>query len=106
MTDDFESKKLNPKGSYQHPHQVLADASLTREQKIEVLLAWRYDALRLQEAADENMAGGEPDLLPQVTNALLQLDYSPSAAGDPLAKSAPWWRSLTERVAKAFGARN
>jgi len=100
---DFEDKKLNPRASYQHPEQVLTDQSLTREQKIEILREWHYDAVRLQESAGENMTGGEPDLLRQVSNALLRLDISPSVEADPNApKPAPWWQSVKQQVAKAL----
>jgi len=100
---EFEEKKLNPRASYQHPEQVLTDASLTREQKIEILREWHYDAVRLQESAGENMTGGEPDLLRQVSNALLRLDISPSVEADPKApKPAPWWQSVKQQVTKAL----
>ena len=102
--DDFAAKKLNPRGSYHHPDEVLAGKSLTREQKIEILLEWRYDAIRLQQSADENMAGGERDMLREVSNALLQLDVAPSAeaaarAGTPEA----YWQGVKRRFSKAFG---
>jgi hypothetical protein len=103
-SNDFAEKKLNPRATYQHPDQVLADNELTREQKIEILREWHYDALRLQESADENMTGGEPDLLRAVSNALLQLDVAPSVETDPKApkEPAPWWKGAKERMAKAF----
>jgi len=100
---DFEEKKLNPRAAYQHPEQVITDQSLTREQKIEILREWHYDAVRLQESAGENMTGGEPDLLRQVSNALLRLDVSPSVEADPNAqKPAPWWQTVKQQVTKAF----
>lgn len=100
---DFEDKKLNPRAAYQHPAQVLNDASLTREQKIEILREWHYDAVRLQESAGENMTGGEPDLLRQVSNALLQLDIAPSVETDPKApKPTPWWHGVKDQISRAF----
>lgn len=86
MTDKtFEDKKTNPAAAYAHPNEVLEDASLSREQKIEVLREWHYDATRLQESAAENMTGGEPDRLQSVSNALLKLGVSPTAEADPRA---------------------
>jgi len=85
MTENisFEDKKLNPAGAYGHPDEVLSDQSLTRDQRIEILREWHYDALRLQDSAAENMTGGEPDRLQSVTNALLKLGVSPAAEADP-----------------------
>ncbi|MEQ1754377.1 MAG: hypothetical protein ABL973_09620 [Micropepsaceae bacterium] len=82
-------KKVNPSSSYLRPDDIVNDAALTNEQKIAILREWHYDALRLQDAAQENMAGGEPDRLQAVSNALLKLgvaaseDSKPSDAGAP-----------------------
>jgi len=51
MTDtDVESKKTNPSAAYNHPEEILSDTALNREQKIEILREWYYDAMRLQES--------------------------------------------------------
>jgi hypothetical protein len=89
--DKIGEAKLNPRAAYAHPRQVLADEALTREQKIEILRAWYYDATRLQESEAEAMSGGEPDMLRAVSNALLQLDVSPAEERDPGAPPKPWW---------------
>lgn len=81
----FDEKKTNPAAAYAHPNEVLEDASLTRDQKIEVLREWHYDATRLQDSAAENMTGGEPDRLQSVSNALLKLGVSATAEADPKA---------------------
>ena len=102
-TEDITDKKLNPRGSYQHPEQVLADPKLTREQKIEILREWHYDAIRLQESDGENMTGGEPDLLRAVSRALLSLDVSPAAEADAKApKPPPWWDNAKRYVTQAL----
>lgn len=102
-TEDITDKKLNPRGSYQHPDQVLADPKLTREQKIEILREWHYDAIRLQESDGENMTGGEPDLLRAVSRALLSLDVSPAVEGDPNApKPTQWWEKPVRYVTQAL----
>jgi hypothetical protein len=101
--DDFTKKKLDPRSAYQHPDEVLKDDDLTREQKIEILREWHYDAVRLQESAGENMAGGEPDMLRAVSKALLALDVSPAEEADPNAPKAKqsWWDALKTRARKA-----
>ena len=50
----------------EHPH-------LTREEKIDILQRWKYDALELEVAEDENMGGGEPSMLEQVLESLAVL---------------------------------
>lgn len=88
---DVEAKMTNPSGSYSDPKEVLADKSLSRDEKIAILREWHYDAMRLQESEAENMSGGEPDRLRSVSNALLELGVSPVKEADPKgeAKSSP-----------------
>ena len=77
-SESVEKKKVNPSVSYCYPKNVLIDETLTRDEKIAILREWHYDAVRLQESATENMAGGEPDRLQSVSNALLDLGISPA----------------------------
>ena len=88
---DLEGKKTNPSAAYSHPEEVLSDEALTKEQKIEILREWYYDAMRLQESDGENMTGGEPDRLQAVSKALLKLGVSPVKEADTNAqtKSSP-----------------
>lgn len=88
---DVEGKKVNPLASYNSPDEVVKDPKLSREEKIEILREWHYDAMRMQESAGENMTGGEPDRLAAVSNALLKLGVSPAKENDPKAatKSSP-----------------
>jgi hypothetical protein len=79
----IENIMLNPAAAFKEPAQVVHDASLTRDQKIEILRQWHYDAVRLQESAGENMTGGELDKLRAVSKALLELDVHPSKEADP-----------------------
>jgi hypothetical protein len=103
---DLGDKKLNPRGAYAHPDQVLADESLTREQKIEILREWYYDATRLQESDGENMTGGEPDMLRAVSNALLQLDVAPAEEKDPGMPPKPWWFTAQRYVDRMLRRRS
>ncbi len=99
--NDVGSGKLDARHTYQHPDQVLLDEALTREQKIEILREWYYDAVRLQESESENMSGGETDMLQAVSKALLKLDVSPAAEQDPNGPK-PWWKSAWRYVEKVF----
>lgn len=65
----------DPAGEFESPEAVLGDARLTRDQKIAVLEQWKRDAEQLAVAAAENMAGGEPNLLHRVAEALAELTH-------------------------------
>lgn len=87
--ESVEAKKVNPGVSYHQPMDVVQDHALALDQKIAILREWHYDAVRLQESAGENMAGGEPDRLQSVSNALLALGVSPVTDADPTAPALP-----------------
>ncbi len=68
---------LNPALVFLGPEDVLQRDELTREQKIEVLRRWKFDALQLQVAAEENMGSEQPsDILDRVLQALHALNLS------------------------------
>ena len=52
---DLRKALLNPALVFLGPEDVLKRDELTREQKIEVLRRWKFDALQLQVADEENM---------------------------------------------------
>lgn len=74
MTDAQKSIK-NPGSVFKNPQDVLKKNDLTREQKIEILRRWEYDAREQEVAEEENMGGGQPSMLQQIRKALLQLGY-------------------------------
>ncbi|MEX1032767.1 MAG: hypothetical protein WDZ30_05365 [Cellvibrionaceae bacterium] len=55
---DFEEAKLNPSAVFDRPADVVAEAGLSREQKLAVLRQWEYDAREMEVAEEENMRGG------------------------------------------------
>ena len=55
----------DPSLAFSSPRQVV-ESELPREEKIKILKSWELDARRLLESAEENMAGGEKDRLPEV----------------------------------------
>lgn len=71
---DIEKALLDPTGVFSRPEEVLAEMSLSRDQKIKILRRWEYDARELQVADDENMGGGAPSVLDRVLEALHQLE--------------------------------
>ena len=71
---DIDKALLDPATVFKSPDEVLNSEELSREQKIEILRRWEYDARELQVAEEENMIGANADILGQIMRALLQLD--------------------------------
>jgi hypothetical protein len=71
---DLEKAWLDPGSVFKTPKEVLKSDQLSREQKIEILRRWEYDARELQVAEEEGMIGTNADILGQIMRALLQLD--------------------------------
>jgi hypothetical protein len=69
----------NPSRCYERPREVLVDPRLSRKEKLTILEAWELEARALAVASEENMTGGEPDLLAEVVEARLSL----GAASNP-----------------------
>jgi hypothetical protein len=65
----------DPTRAFDSPREVV-ESELPREEKIKILQSWELDARRLLESAEENMAGGEKDRLPEVLKALRELGAS------------------------------
>jgi len=71
---DLERARLDPSSIFESPAALLADERLSREQKIEILRRWQYDANELAVAEEEGMGGGESSILPEIVEALDVLD--------------------------------
>jgi len=74
---DFERAKLDPASSFESPRAVLTEPGLSREQRIDLLRRWEYDARELLVAEAENMGGGEPAPLQEIHRALDALGAHP-----------------------------
>ncbi|HKK23311.1 MAG TPA: hypothetical protein VJ947_06455 [Pseudohaliea sp.] len=70
---NLEHALADPSSEFESPEAVLTREDLTQEQKKAILERWRQDAELLQQAEAENMAGGEPNLLDRVQQALARL---------------------------------
>ena len=78
---DLGKAMLNPALVFPGPEDVLEGDELTREQKIEILRRWKFDALQLQVAEEENMGSDQPsDILDRVLQALNALNAGPNLA--------------------------
>lgn len=71
---DLEHARLNPAAVFATPEQLARTPELTRDEKIELLRRWSYDAGELVVAEDEGMSGGEPALLDRILAAIDQLE--------------------------------
>lgn len=69
----YQEMLKDPKQHFSRPEDVLGTGSLDKQQKLEILKAWQMDATELQVATEENMGGGEQDLLDEVMAALGRL---------------------------------
>ena len=68
---DLKKALLDPTMVYTNPSEVVADQDLTRDQQIEILRRWEYDA-REQEVAEEEagMTVRRPEMFDLVVQAL------------------------------------
>ncbi len=84
---DLRKAMLDPTAVFRGPEDVLQRAELTRDQKIEILRRWEYDALELQVAEEENMGSEQPsDILDRVLHALRALNAGPDPEHSPPTK--------------------
>ena len=71
---DVKKAMLDPTRVFKDPKEVIANTELTRDQKIEILRRWEYDAHQLEVAEEEaGMAVLRPEMLDLVLQALLTL---------------------------------
>ncbi len=72
---DVNTAMLDPTMVFKDPKDVVANVELTRDQKIEILRRWEYDARQLEVAEEEaGMAVRQPDMFDRVVQALHALD--------------------------------
>ena len=68
---DVNMAMLDPTMVFKDPKDVVANGELTRDQKIEILRRWEYDARELEVAEEEaGMAVLCPDMFDRVVQAL------------------------------------
>jgi hypothetical protein len=66
---DIDKAMLDPAVVFQSPEALLRQADLSREQKIDILRQWEYDARELEVAEEEGMRTSRPDLLDRILQA-------------------------------------
>ncbi len=68
---DIKKAMLDPTMVFKDPNEVVASDELTRDQKIEILCRWEYDAHQLEVAEEEaGMGVRRPEMLDRVFQAL------------------------------------
>ncbi len=68
---DVKQAMLDPTSVFKDPTDVVADKNLSRDQKIEILRRWEYDARELEVAEEEaGMAVRCPEMFDRVVQAL------------------------------------
>ncbi len=71
---DVKKAMLDPTSVFEDPEDVVASDELNRDQKIEILRRWEYDARELEVAEEEaGMAVRRPDMFDRVVQALHSL---------------------------------
>lgn len=73
---DLKKALIDPSAIFKKPQEIVETSDLSREQKIELLRRWEYDARELQVADEEGMAPADPQpgILDGILNALRSLD--------------------------------
>ena len=84
---DVKQAMLDPTSVFKDPMDVVADENLSRDQKIEILHRWEYDARELEVAEDEaGMAVRRPEMFDRVVQALNMLDVDRDTEPTPPTK--------------------
>jgi hypothetical protein len=71
---DREQALASPADVFASPEDVVEYTGLSREEKVEILRRWAYEAAELAVAEDEGMGGGEPNLTDRIYQCLHWLD--------------------------------
>lgn len=83
---DPKQAEKDPSGTFASPQHVLRHDSLSREEKLRILRRWKLDALEMEVATEEDMAGGESSRLDEVIAALDALGDNAETAGSGATK--------------------
>jgi hypothetical protein len=92
----YEKALLDPASAFTMPEQVVTSTELSREQKIEILHRWEYDARQLGVAEEENMLSNSDQ--PDIRDEILRLSVCPRrrARCRPFRADQTGWRVTIE----------
>lgn len=71
---DVAAALVNPADQFGSPGDVLEDRTLSRAEKLKILKQWELDARQLSVAEEENMTGGEENMVGRVSRAILAFE--------------------------------
>ena len=84
---DVNKAMLDPTMVFKDPKDAVANVELTRDQKIEILRSWEYDARQLEVAEEEaGMAVRRPEMFDLVLQALHTLSVERDVEHTPPTK--------------------
>ena len=84
---DVAKAMLDPTMMFEEPKNVVTSTELTRDQKIEILRRWEYDARALEVAEEEaGMAVRRPEMFDLVVQALHMLNADRDTEHSPPTK--------------------
>ena len=84
---ELKMAMLDPPMVFKVPKDVVANVELTRDQKIEILRRWEYDARQLEVAEEEaGMAVRRPEMFDRVLQALHTLSIERDVEHTPPTK--------------------
>ena len=84
---DVKKAMLDPTSVFQDPEEVVVSDELNRNQKIDILRRWEYDARELEVAEEEaGMAVRRPEMFDRVVQALHMLDVDRDTEHTPPTK--------------------
>jgi hypothetical protein len=68
--EKFQKALMDPQSVFEVPENVVSAPDLTRDQKVEILRRWEYNAAEEAVALEEGMPGEESNLLRRILIAL------------------------------------
>ena len=87
-TTNFDKALVDARAVFKLPEDVVTASDLTREQKIEILRRWEYDAREIQVADEEGMTAPPSESQSAPLDLILKALRALGAQSDP-EKSAP-----------------
>jgi hypothetical protein len=95
-TEAIDRAMLEPASVFTSPEEVLEHDELARQQKIDILWRWQYDAAEQSVALEEGMPGDDSDLFRRIMLALgalgvrLDIEHTGPTKQHGLPRPAEW----------------